>query len=208
MAEMPAGDAVTALQDALMAIDGVTGAHVEVIDGRPPSVRLQVESGTDRRAVGELVQQVLTRHGLSSRIADVPPVREAPSAPDAPDTTTAVSPPASMSPVRHLATLSVQEGRSRVVVTARDDRDGVVEVASGTGRRALRDAIVSATARLVDESAPSPSVVAIRRGTEGGRDVLTVVLDRGAGRLTVGSAFVAVGWEFAFARAVWAALVD
>ncbi len=186
-----------------MAIDGVTGAQVEVIDGRPPSVRLQVESGTDRRVVGELVQEVLTRHGLSSRIAAVPPKREAP--PDAHDTTTGA---ASIAPVRHLATLSVEEGRSRVVVTARDDRDGVAEVASGTGRRALRDAIVSATARLVDESAPSPSVVAIRRGTEGERDVLTVVLDRGAGRLTVGSAFVAVGWEFAFARAVWAALVD
>ncbi len=192
-----------------MAIDGVSGAHVEVVDGHRPSVRLQISPGTDRRVIGELVQQVLSRHGLSSTIAEAGlqprPSTDSETEEHVAAAQGAIAYPA---PVRHLATLSVEEGRSRVVVTVRDDRGGSVDVTSGTGRPALRDAIVSATARLVDESAPLPLVVAIRRAREGGRDVITVVLDRGAGRLTVGSAFVAVGWEFAFARAVWAALVD
>jgi hypothetical protein len=76
------------------------------------------------------------------------------------------------------------------------------------GRRALRDAIVAAVSELIDDGGVPPSVVAIHRAAEGSREIITVVLDRGAGDLAVGAAFVTVGWEFAFGRAVWAALTD
>ena len=64
-----AGNGMTELRDELIAIDGVAQARVEIVDDGSPSVQLQVEPGADRLAVGTLVQQILAKHGLKSRLA-------------------------------------------------------------------------------------------------------------------------------------------
>jgi hypothetical protein len=212
---MAAGDDVTILHDELVAIEGIADAHVEIVEDGPPSVRLQVEPGADRRRVGESVQQILANHGLKSRLAPERTEPEPVFAP-APPSTGLVAAPADPGSgqenrpdqVRHLAALAVEEDRRSVTVTARDDRGHAVSTVGQPGRRALRDAIVAAVSELIDDGGVPPSVVAIHRAAEGSREIITVVLDRGAGDLAVGAAFVTVGWEFAFGRAVWAALTD
>ncbi|MDF1594524.1 MAG: hypothetical protein P1T08_00315 [Acidimicrobiia bacterium] len=212
---MAAGDDVTILHDELVAIEGIADAHVEIVEDGPPSVRLQVEPGADRRRVGESVQQILANHGLKSRlapertesepvVAPAPPSDGLSAAPADPDAGQEYRP----NQVRHLVALAVEEDRRSVKVTARDDRDRTVSTVGQTSRRSLRDAIVGAVSELIDDEGVAPSVVAIHRASEGSREIITVVLDRGAGDLAVGAAFVTVGWEFAFGRAVWAALTD
>ena len=223
---------MTVLYDELVAIDGVADAQVEIVEGGPPSVRLQVQPGADRRMVGESVQQILSQHGLRSRLAPehtdlelsdapTPPPTETGngSNPDAetlePDSESAdlftddqdgLEDETSDQHVRRLNSVAVEEERRRVVVTVRDNQDRSAQAIGHSGRRALRDAIVAAVAELVGDGSAVPSVVAIHRTAENSRDIVTVVLGRGAGDLMVGSAFVTVGWEFAFGRAVWAAI--
>lgn len=231
---MAAGNDMTVLYDELVAIDGVADAQVEIVEGGPPSVRLQVQPGADRRMVGESVQQILSHHGLRSRLApehtDLEP-SDAPTPPPTelgngsnPDVETSESDSETADiallaedqdgledqmndqHVRRLNSVAVEEERRRVVVTVRDNQDRSAQAIGHSGRRALRDAIVAAIAELVGDGSAVPSVVAIHRKAENSRDIITVVLGRGAGDLMVGSAFVTVGWEFAFGRAVWAAI--
>lgn len=206
---------MTILHDELVAIEGIADAQVEIVEDGPPSVRLQVEPGADRRRVGESVQQILANHGLKSRLAPERTEPEPAVAPAPPSTgldAVPADPGAGQEnrpdQVRHLAALGVEEDRRSVTVTARDDRDRAVSTVGQPGRRSLRDAIVAAVSELIDDGGVAPSVVAIHRAAEGSREIITVVLDRGAGDLAVGAAFVTVGWEFAFGRAVWAALTD
>jgi hypothetical protein len=210
---------MTVLHDELVAIEGVTDAEVEIVDDGPPAVRLRVGPGADRRRVGELVQEILANHGLKSRVAPErtsPEPLAAPSPPigglpgDAPGAaagrdTTAQQPAALL---RRLVALGVVEERTRVVVNVRDDQGRSAQAVGTTGRRALRDAVVVAVHDLVGRSGAAPSVVAILHAKEGERNIITVVLDVGGTEMVVGSAFVGVGWEFAFGRAVWAALTD
>lgn len=220
---------MTELRDELVAIEGVAHAQVEIVDDGSPSVQLQVEPGADRTTVGLLVQQILAKHGLKSRLApepgnpalepeslDLEPEKEeSPEPPIGEELVAPASEPAFREgsnpappegPIRRLVSVAVEEERRRVVVTVRDDRGRSATTIGRPGRMALRDAIASAVFELIGEGGAPPSVVAIHRGTEGGRQLITVVVDRGAGDLSVGSAFVAVGWEYAFGRAVWAAL--
>lgn len=213
---------MTVLHDELIAIDGVAQAQVEIVDDGSPSVRLQVEPGADRRQVGELVQQILAKHGLKSRLAPEQVSTEPVSAPESPvnasvpkvETEPASRPlvaPGSedvMHQLRRLRSVAVEEDRSSVVVTVRDDRGGSARAVGQPGRAALRDAVATAVFELIGEGGAPPSIVAIHRASEGDRQMITVVLDRGAGNLAVGSAFVSVGWEYAFGRAIWAALTN
>ena len=212
MASMATGGDMTILHDELMAIEGVADAQVEVVDDRYPSVRLHIASGADRRQVGALVQQILANHGLRSRLA---PERSTPEPQVAPTPPTSeqevedivVNPTTGSVAVRRLSAVAVEEARDQLIVTARDDQQGMAAVQSPLGRHGLRDAIVAAVFELLGEKGAPPTVVAIHKTEEGSRTAITAVLDRGAGDLAVGSAFVTVGWEFGFARAVWAALV-
>ncbi|HSR43736.1 MAG TPA: hypothetical protein VLT15_00715 [Acidimicrobiia bacterium] len=211
---------MTVLHDELMAIDGVAQAQVEIVDDGSPSVRLQVEPGADRRRVGELVQQILAKHGLRSRLApeqvSAEPVAESP--PEAsvavvetePAVRPQVAPGGADMPhgLRRLRSVAVEEDRSSVVVTVRDDRGSSARAVGQPGRAALRDAVANAVFELIGEGGAPPSIVAIHRASEGDRQLITVVLDRGAGNLAVGSALVSVGWEYAFGRAIWAALTN
>jgi hypothetical protein len=209
-----AGNGMTELRDELIAIDGVAQARVEIVDDGSPSVQLQVEPGADRLAVGTLVQQILAKHGLKSRLApessnsntqlftadDLKPLPE-----EAAPVEESNPGPVEGS-IRRLVSVAVEEERRRVVVTVRDDRGRSASAIGRPGRSALRDAVASAVFELIGEGGAPPSIVAIHRATEGSRQLITVVIDRGAGDLSVGSAIVAVGWEYAFGRAVWAAL--
>lgn len=204
---------MTELRDELIAIEGVAHARVEIVDDGSPSVQLQVEPGADRLAVGTLVQQILAKHGLKSRLAPESSNSTAPSF-----TSNEMLPLSEPVPVeesnpgpvegsiRRLVSVAVEEERLRVVVTVRDDRGRSTSAIGRPGRSALRDAVAAAVFELIGEGGAPPSIVAIHRATEGSRQLITVVIDRGAGDLSVGSAIVAVGWEYAFGRAVWAAL--
>jgi hypothetical protein len=221
MAATAAGNEVTVLHDELIAIEGVAQAEVEIVDDGSPSVRLQVEPGADRRRVGGLVQQILAKHGLKSRLAPERANAELPAAPEPPSNPESApvepqpepSAPEEVNPapaveVRRLTSVGVDESRRGVVVTVRDDRGGSVRAVGRPGRAALRDAVAASVFELVGEGGAPPSIVAIHRAVEGEKQMITVVLDRGAGDLSVGSAFVIVGWEYAFGRAVWAALTN
>ena len=212
MAQMAAGSDMTILHEELMAIEGVADAQVEVVDDRYPSVRLHIDSGADRRQVGALVQQILANHGLRSRLAPeriAPEPQIAPSPPAFEQVGAEAEPIAATESavIRRLSSVSVEEARDRIVVTAHDDHQGMATVQSPLGRSSLRDAIVAAVFELLGERGAPPTVVAIHKTEQDSRTAITAVLDRGAGDMAVGSAFVTVGWEFGFARAVWAALV-
>lgn len=211
---------MTALHEELIGIDGVAQAEVEIVDDGSPSVRLQVEPGADRRLVGQLVQQILAKHGLKSRLAPERVNNEPGSPPEPPVVAVATveendpEPEPLEEPVnpktilRRLRSISVEENQASVIVTVRDDQGGSAKAIGQPGRAALRDAVAAAVFELVGEGGAPPSVVAIHRATEGERQMITVVLDRGAGNLAVGSAFVNVGWEYAFGRAIWAAVIS
>jgi hypothetical protein len=204
---------MTELRDELIAIEGVAHARVEIVDDGSPSVQLQVEPGADRLAVGSLVQQILAKHGLKSRLAPESSNSLAPSftvddmsSPPEPAPMEGSNPGPVEVPIRRLVSVAVEEERRRVVVTVRDDRGRSASAIGRPGRSALRDAVATAVFELIGEGGAPPSIVAIHRATEGSRQLITVVVDRGAGDLSAGSAIVAVGWEYAFGRAVWAAL--
>ena len=212
MAPMAARSDMTVLHEELMAINGVADAQVEVTNDRYPSVRLHIDSEADRRQVGALVQQVLANHGLRSRLAPDRNTPEPQAAPTPPPSEAGVAetipePSTGSLDIRRLTAVSVEEARDQLIVTTRDDQQRSASVQSPLGRSGLRDAIVAAVHELLGEKGAPPTVVAIHKSEHGSRTAITVVLDRGAGDTAVGAAFVTVGWEFAFARAVWAALV-
>ena len=60
---------MTILEEEIAALEGVLGAQVETIDGAPVSVRLDLVEGVDPAEVAGLVQAVLRRHGLRSRLS-------------------------------------------------------------------------------------------------------------------------------------------
>lgn len=190
---------MTDLETEIGALDGVLGAQVETIAGAPVSVRLDLAEGSDPAEVAGLVQDVLRRHGLKSRVPGEAPVV---------DSARVIEPVAEVE-----ATGPVAAPISSVSI--RQTRDGIdVDVEAGDGRSESREtgphpdevskAITDAVAALSGRR--PPRLVEVSTTELGGRVAVTVVLDVGVEDLRVGSAFERGTGELALARAVWSAL--
>lgn len=107
--------------------------------------------------------------------------------------------------VARIDSVSVEEGRSGIQVTVvASDGARVSQVASST-EGGVDSAVVKAAARLVDDTAPEPTVVDIVDRRVDGVDIVMIVLNVD-GELKAGSAVVVAGRVFALGRATWAAL--
>jgi len=54
------------LEDDLCKIPGVEGAEIDGSGDTPGGLRIRIAEGTDQRAVGQAIRQVLTKHGLGT----------------------------------------------------------------------------------------------------------------------------------------------
>ncbi len=107
--------------------------------------------------------------------------------------------------VARLERVTVEEGRTGIVVTvSASDGTEISQVASST-EGGVEAAVIKAAAKLIDSSAPDPIVVNVDARRVEGVDIVMVVLDVG-GTLIAGSSIVAAGRAFALGRATWAAL--
>lgn len=152
----------------------------------------------DQPAVPDTDQQVSQTRG-SWRQGDLPSFVE-------PRTQPAPPPPEDAAlPIARIDHVSVEEGRSgvRVAIVASDGTQ-VSQVASST-EGGVDSAVVKAAAKLVDDTAPDPTVVDIVDRRVDGVDIVMIVL-KIDGVLKAGSAVVGAGRVFALGRATWAAL--
>lgn len=152
----------------------------------------------DQPAVPDTDQQVSQTRG-SWRQGDLPSFVE-------PRTQPASPPPEDAAlPIARIDRVSVEEGRSGVRVTiVASDGTQVSQVASST-EGGVDSAVVKAAAKLVDDTAPDPTVVDIVDRRVDGVDIVMIVL-KIDGVLKAGSAVVGAGRVFALGRATWAAL--
>lgn len=152
----------------------------------------------DQPAVPDTDQQVSQTRG-SWRQGDLPSFVE-------PRTQPASPPPEDAAlPIARIDRVSVEEGRSGVRVTiVASDGTQVSQVASST-EGGVDSAVVKAAAKLVDDTAPDPTVVDIVDRRVDGIDIVMIVL-KIDGVLKAGSAVVGAGRVFALGRATWAAL--
>lgn len=122
-----------------------------------------------------------------------------------PQTVAASLPQTTPGGVARLERVTVEEGRTGIVVTvSASDGTEISQIASAT-EGGVEAAVIKAAAKLIDSSAPDPIVVNIDDRRVEGVDIVMIVLDVG-GTLIAGSSIVAAGRAFALGRATWAAL--
>ncbi len=140
----------------------------------------------------------------SSESGDLPSFVE--SRPERAEPRTVAAPlPKAASGVARLEKVTVEEGRSGIVVTvSASDGTEVSQIASST-EGGVETAVIKAASKLIDSSAPDPIVVNVDDRRVEGIDIVMIVLDVG-GVLVAGSSIVAAGRAFALGRATWAAL--
>lgn len=79
--------APSTIRDELLAVAGVAEAEIDLAAGVPTGVRLRLDPDADPEAVGELVQRILSAHGIRARVggpgaaAPEPPPRSGPPPP-------------------------------------------------------------------------------------------------------------------------------
>lgn len=219
------------LRAELMAIDGIAAAEVGGDEGAPNGIKIRLEAGADADAVGEAVRRVLAGRGMRSRVGgDKTAPASPPPPPGAPvvsigrqrgsaETIVETSREAGALPVltevapfvsgASLASLSVEEGRIGVTVTAsaRDGRSATRRSRSTSS--GLEEAILGVVAELVHGAdAPTPLLIAVEESTIEESDVVTVLVEVAEGIRHVGSAILDGGRAYAIATAMWAALRD
>jgi hypothetical protein len=206
---------VEGLHRDLLAIPGVADAVVEGDSAATPTgVRVRLEVAADPAAVGDAVQRVLEARGMSSRLAAPPTPPVLTVAPDPPESpapesveasTPEADPAARPDAIAGLATLTVEESATDVLVIA----------TSSEGRRFSRRtdrideagvaaAVVAVVGAMVDGR--PPQLVAISDTVADGTTVVTVTLERRDGNRAAGAAVVQSGRNYAVARATWSAL--
>ncbi|RLE15286.1 MAG: hypothetical protein DRJ28_04415 [Actinobacteria bacterium] len=107
--------------------------------------------------------------------------------------------------VARLERVTVDEGRSGIVVTVSSSDGHEISKVASSSEGGVEAAVIKATASLMDSSSPDPIVVNIDDRRVEGVDIVMIVLDID-GELRAGSAIVAAGRAFALGRATWAAL--
>ena len=210
-----------AVEEALLEVAGVAEASVEFSDGAPVGVRVVLEAGADEKIVASSVRDVLTSHGLRSRLAPRRGKLE-PISPPPPPGSSGPRPlvvPIADEEVGDLADAEDHEAYGPVEVSVAEALDPVqVTVFDASGNRSVRtsrlasgavhQAIGAAVAALVDPDGPVPTVVMVDFQSASGIEFVTVVLEPIAGELVAGAAVVKATREFAVAQAAWRALVS
>lgn len=107
--------------------------------------------------------------------------------------------------VARIESVAVVEGRTGILVTVTASTGDETSHAASATEGGVEAAVVIAAARLVDPSAPDPTVVEIEDRRVEGVDIVMIVLDMD-GRIAAGSAIVEAGRVFSLGRATWAAL--
>ena len=211
--------ALTDVQEALKAVDGVAEAVVEESDGSPVGVRVELEIGADERVVASSVQDILSSHGLRSRLAP-PRSRLEPLGPPPPPTVLPIRPAAdphireeattatepSGPPLDGIDQIVLRQHESTVSVVVSDAGGNSIELVSRGNDEAVTQTIVEAVARLVNPQGPSPGVVLAESRQAAGIEVVTLVLDLGGGISAAAAEIVSSGNELAVAKAAWKAL--
>jgi hypothetical protein len=130
------------------------------------------------------------------------PAEPVPAEPPAPAVAT---PPVAL---RRLHSAAVEEGRAGVTVRVSADDGAVAERRARPGEAGLDEAVVSATAELVDGSAAPPLLIEVVEQEVAGTPLMTVVLELADGARCAGSAVADGGRVYAIAHATWLALSD
>ena len=193
----------------LTAIDGVEDAELSFGDDGVTGVRVRLEADADPDGVGKAVQEVMSRHGVRTRLGDQPPpppsgavvsLADRPTDPETAVRSSELHPIADAS----ISGVAVTETPSGLQVTV-SSADGRTESQRCRGGdQSIAEAVTMATAALYGDS--GAVLVEYRRETIGDHEVVTAVVDAGAHGHVAGAAVVGAAFPFAVARAVWAAL--
>lgn len=186
---------VDVLRSELLSIDGVSEAIVSGLDS-PESVRVVLSPDANVPVVELLVHEVLSAHGLlsdreqeSRREQSLVPVGYI-----------------SGGALNQLESLAVTEGVAGVTVTASSSDGGVATRPARPGAVGVAEAVVAVIAELSIPDQPCPALLVVRDEELDGSNVVTVLLDMGAGRRRAGAAMLDGGRAYGLAKAVWQAL--
>lgn len=208
---------MTELEQELVAVSGVSRAHVDVSQGDGVTLHVELDDDANRDSVAAAVDVVLRRHGLRSRAredhADVgveaatPPIDNVATPEEVGEDPVEASAPGSV-PVG-----TPRDGVAEVVIGHSPGKVSVL-VRSMNGREATREvvnrgvavdqAIAGAVGELLGHRLV-PHVLEVSRGEFASRNAVTVVLDLGE-VLVIGTSFEETGSPLGLARAVWDAL--
>ncbi len=215
------------LRTRLLSVDGVTGADVDGSGGNPTGVRVVLAADADAAEVGRRVQQILADHGIKARVGRAPIPDGPPPPPGAPgDVVNLRAPgrsPAAAAEVAvdvrapraappavtgaSLESLSVEETRDGVVVTARAADGRASSRRARWSEGGLHEAIVASVGDLASP-AGQPLLLDVVESAVAGTTVVTVVVERVDGRRAAGAAAVETGPAFAVGKAAWQALTE
>lgn len=186
---------VDVLRSELLSIDGVSEAIVSGLDS-PESVRVVLSPDANVPVVELLVHEVLSAHGLlsdsekeSSREPTLVPIGMSDS-----------------DGRNRLESLAVTEGVGGVTVTASSSNGGIATRPARPGAVGVAEAVVAVVAELSIPGQPCPALLVVRDEELDGSNVVTVLLDLGAGRRRAGAAMLDGGRAYGLAKAVWQAL--
>lgn len=210
---------MTGLEQELVAVAGISRAHVDAADEDGVTLHVELDDDADRDSVTKAVDVVLRRHGLRSRarppIADleesVPdhalPAAEGESVEtleireEYPEPATTVDDRPTRDRIAEV-TLGYTDGRVTVTVRSVEGRE--VRVETIDREASLDRAIAGAVGELLGHRVP-PEVTEVTRRDVGSRRAVTVVLDLGDD-LMIGTSFERGSGPLGIARAVWNAL--
>lgn len=187
---------VDVLRTELLEIDGVTDAVIGGID-TPESVRVILAPDANVPVVELLVHEVLSAHGLLGS-GEVESVQST------------IAPVDATGPTgfRRLASLAVTEGIDGVTVTAQSGDGRTASRPARPGAVGVAEAVVAVVSELAIPDQPTPALLVVRDEDLDGSNVVTVLLDLGAGRRRAGAALLDGGRAYGLAKAVWQALSD
>ncbi len=212
------------LEQELIAVTGVSRAHVDVTEGNGATLHVELDDDADRESVAAAVDVVLRRHGLRSRArsAQDQHEQEQPGHEHEQETPGSVleqleqpepesgPEPGVSDPVR---VVGLASGIDEVVIGHRSGRMTVVvrtgdghEASAGSVARpeAADQAVAAAVGKLLGLDVP-PHIVEVRHQEVGSRRAVTVVLDIGDD-IAIGTSFERGSGDLGLARAIWNAL--
>jgi hypothetical protein len=108
-------------------------------------------------------------------------------------------------PIVSIDKVSVEEGRSGIVVTISTTDDRIEREPARPSEGGVDRAVVLAATRLATPDSPDPIIIDVDERRIEGVDIVMIVLDCN-GRMAAGSAVIGAGRAYALARAAWAAV--
>lgn len=204
------------VEGAILDLQGVAAVSVDRSGDAIVGIKVELEDGADEQRVASMIRSILEEEGYRSRVAperirvepETPPmppplptvevVSDASGSPAAP-ARSKKRPPGST-----LGSVVVDEGREGASITVVDSVGNRSSKVAGSTQSGRRTAIVEAVAELLGET-PAPRCVEVVERDDG---VVLVVLEDGTGSRRAGASVRRAGVDFAFAAAVWSALLN